>query len=62
MRDFLLGSRLQSQFASAFAGLDLRRDQKRYTGIPSKTSTRPGHVYWGLYRNNTIQIHAAITM
>ncbi len=39
-----------------------RRDQKIYTGIPSRTSTRPGQVYWGLYRNNTIQIHKAITI
>ena len=27
--------------------------------MPSRTKTRPGHVYWGLYRNNTIQIQAA---
>jgi hypothetical protein len=54
-------SRFADQRVDSIADFEWR-DQKRYTGIPRTTSARPGHVYCGLYRNSTMQIHDAMTM
>src|ERR1035437_996178 len=63
LRGFLLkrfAIRMGYSFVCRLA--EVRLDQNRYTGMPSKTRARPGHVYCGLYRNNTTQIHPARVM